>query len=250
MQCTPFLVGPLHLVLFWTPFSPHAAWNWKHHSGLDVEWPSGLLVQQGSTSTGALQAKQVFLFPLLGSALAAIDGSGASLSTEECCAGGGEDTETPGKQPWWFSHKLEGQKTQTAFSAPGFTTSLPVGFKHPEAAPPSPPTPGRRKALHSFPWQRCGSWEAGGGELQTAEPWNTCMRSLESPVCRAPEHQCADPRNMSTKNTSPDVDLLLPLSHPRICQNGSALPWPLLHPFHYRPASPSVPARGMSLVHE
>lgn len=37
LQCTPFLVGPLHLVLFWTSVSPHAALNCNHLSGLGVE---------------------------------------------------------------------------------------------------------------------------------------------------------------------------------------------------------------------
>lgn len=131
LQCRPFLVGPLHLVLFWTSFSPHAAWNWKHHSGLGVEWPSGLLAQLGSTSTGAPQAKQVFLFPLLGSALTAIEGSGASLNTEECCAGGGEDADGSRQTagwPWWLSHKLGRQKTQTGLLCPWLHHYPPCGL--------------------------------------------------------------------------------------------------------------------------
>jgi hypothetical protein len=67
------------LVLFWTSVSPHAAWNCKHLSGLGMEGPSGLLAPLGSTNTGALLAKEVFLFSLLESALAARDGSGASM---------------------------------------------------------------------------------------------------------------------------------------------------------------------------
>lgn len=44
-----------------------------------MEGPSGLLAPLGLTNTGAPQAKEVFLFSLLGSALAASDGSGASV---------------------------------------------------------------------------------------------------------------------------------------------------------------------------
>lgn len=110
-----------------------------------------------------------------------------------------------------------------------------MGFEHSEAVPP-PLGEGRLCFLSLgntlVPGRLgVGSCKQPSPGTPACRSQNTSMQSPGTPACRS--------QNTNIKDTSPDVDLLLPLSHSRkIHQKGSALPWPFLHPFHYWSASP------------